>query len=67
MNRALTRLDFEGRIVIASLPEPTRSLMQMTIKDRTLDWIVDGDELALPLETYFMLAHWCGSDIETMH
>ncbi|WP_422012749.1 hypothetical protein [Roseateles sp.] len=67
MNRALTQLDAEGRIVIASLPEPTRSLMQKTIRDRTLGWIVDGDELALSLETYFMLAHWCGSDIELVH
>lgn len=62
-----TQLDYDGRIIVDSLPEPTRTLIRNLAEARTIDWIADGAEFALSIESYFVLAYWIGCDIETKH
>ena len=60
-----TQIDFDGKIVLDSLPEPTRNQMVTLAKARSIEWIVDGDAYRLTLESDFILSHWTGFDIET--
>lgn len=63
----ITQIDYDGKIVVDSLPEPTRTLIRSLAEERTIDWIADGKEFSLSLESYFVLAYWIGCDIETKH
>lgn len=62
-----TQIDYDGKIILDSLPEPTRTAMITLAKERSIEWIVDGDAFSLTLESYFILSHWAGFDIETQH
>lgn len=62
-----TQIDFDGKIILDSLPEPTRTAMVNLARERSIEWIVDGDAYSLTLESYFILSHWAGYDIETQH
>jgi len=62
-----TQLDEDGWIIVESLPQPLRTQLRKLGEEKTIHWITDGEEYSLSIEQFFMLAHWCGYDIETQH